>query len=106
VNAKQVSISSYSDLLKLSSAIKSVHFRKFVSERLMNRVIQKCNNLKTVHFSKSAFGRCDKRILELLNKKKINYNISRRNSGRPNLIENKLMLSGEILLNLKVNNHM
>lgn len=68
--------------------------------------MEKCNNLRIVYFSRSAFERCDKKILELLNEKEINFNISRRSPGRPNLIENKLMLiNEETLLNLKINNH-
>lgn len=86
MNVKQVSVSSYSDLQKLSPHAKSVHFRKFVSKKLLECVLSKCPNVKKISFSKTVF---DKNLV-LLNSFKlveVQFTVSNRERGRPNIIE-------------------
>ncbi len=73
-------ISSYSDLSKISPCAKSVHFRKFVSKRLLSLVVQKCRNLQSVSVSKYAYRR-------LVFSHDVDVKISGRMPGRPSAIE-------------------
>ncbi|MBS3052129.1 MAG: hypothetical protein J4428_02040 [Candidatus Aenigmarchaeota archaeon] len=86
MNAKQVSISSYSDLEKLSPNIKIVHFRKFLNKKLIEKVLLKCPNIKKISCSKSAFRRNSGGFgfLEFSN---IQLSVSEKDRGRPNLLE-------------------
>ena len=90
MNQKHISISSYSDLLKLSPRIKSVHFRKFVSRNILKKVLSVCLNLERISFSRYAFSRCDSNFIEELLEMGVSIGVSRRNAGRPNLIEKSL----------------
>ena len=87
VDIKQVSISSYSDLSKLSNRVNFVHFRKFVSKKILEKVLIDCPNLDMISFSKYAFSRCNEKILEQIQQKGVKLKISLKDSGRPNLVE-------------------
>ena len=79
-------ISSYSDLDRISPMIKSIHFRKFLSKRLIKNVFKRCVKVKVISVSKYAYMRCDKNILGLIEKQGVKI-IVRQNIGRPNILE-------------------
>lgn len=81
-----LSISGYSDLDRLDSSVKSVHFRKFVSVKLIRQVLELVPRLKVVSFSKYALSRAGKESLELLRERGVDVKFSKR-LGRPSLIE-------------------
>lgn len=83
VNVKHVVISSYSDLSKLSSKIKLIHFRKFVSKKLLKIILNKCPRLERISLSRYAYKRFNSNLLK---SKNIEIRIS-KNVGRPNLVE-------------------
>jgi len=87
VSAKHLVISSYSDLSKLSPEAKCVHFRKFVSKRLLKKVLCKFKKIERISLSKYAFSRCNAKLIEIVTRKKLEIKILERNAGRPNLIE-------------------
>jgi hypothetical protein len=65
-------------------------------------VLARSSKIKEVRLSKSAYDKCSKDILEWLTMKGINYKISDRNPGRPNIIENRfeqMILKANPLLN-------
>jgi len=67
VNYKQRAvISSYSDVLKLSSKIRIVHFRKFVSKKLLKMVFEICPRLEKVSFSKYASKRIPIKMVPII----------------------------------------
>jgi hypothetical protein len=90
VNVKQYSISSYSDLQKISPQSEVIHFRKFLSKCLISEVLSSFKNLKFVSFSKYAYRRCNKDIIELIEEKGVNI-IIRESKGRPSKVE-KMMI--------------
>ena len=87
VDIKQVSISSYSDLSKLSKRVNKIHFRKFISKKILRKVLINCPNLDMISFSKYAFSRCNEKILEQIQQRGVKLKISLKDSGRPNLVE-------------------
>lgn len=90
MNVKHISISSYSDLQKISKDIHIIHFRKFINQKILQNVFEKNSNIKQIEISKSAFKKCNKKVLDMLSKYGISYKISIRNRGRPNMVEYKL----------------
>jgi hypothetical protein len=98
VNHKQRAvISSYSDVSKLSSSVKIIHFRKFVSSKLFRIVLEECPNLMLVSMSKYASKRLSSSILEIILKRQIELSVSEF-KGRPNL----LVLSKNINMRYKL----
>jgi len=95
VNQKHISISSYSDLSRLSPSVKFIHFRKFVSKKIIKKVLCECPKLVTVSFSMYAFRRCNDEILNRIYKEGIKLSISQKRPGRPSMIE-KLSSSSSI----------
>jgi hypothetical protein len=87
VNVKQLSISSYSDLSKLSSDVKIVHFRKFISRRMVDMILGSCRGIKKVSLSRYASEKCNSEIIDYLTDKGLQIHISNRGNGRPNLLE-------------------
>ena len=81
MNAKQLVIASYSDLSKLSPEIKSIHFRKFVSKKLLKIVAEKFPKLKIISVSKYAAKRLPSEA-----RSRFLIQISVR-KGRPNILE-------------------
>ena len=89
MNYKQRAVlSSYSDVSKLSSDVKVVHFRKFVSKRILEMVMVKCSDLEEISLSKYASKRLNGKCLRLLSKNKVSVKISLI-IGRPNVLETK-----------------
>ena len=84
MNVGHVVISSYSDLSKLSQKVKSVHFRKFVSRKLLEIILKQCPKLESISFSRYAHGRLHS---DFLKHKIIRVEISSKSPGRPNLVE-------------------
>jgi hypothetical protein len=89
VNAKHV-ISSYSDLPKLSLELDFVHFRKFLSKKMVSEILSKFKNIKIISFSKYAYRRCNKDILQLIEEQGINI-IIRECKGRPSKLERMMI---------------
>jgi len=89
-------ISSYSDLLKLSSGIKIVHFRKFVSKRILKIVLEECSDLKVISLSKYASKRLNSNILKLILSKNIEL-IILFDKGRPNNLKQRLYYYNVVL---------
>lgn len=73
-------VSSYADIPKLSPDVSSVHFRKFVSKRLLRIVLKKCPNLKKISFSRYAYER-------LKNEPESIPILISNGRGRPSIIE-------------------
>jgi len=93
VNAKQLVISSYSDLSKLSPKIRHIHFRKFVSKKILDKIKKSCPELGKISFSSSAAKRLQSCSSSIPSGAKIQ--ILERKSGRPNLIESFLLIKNE-----------
>jgi len=87
VNHKQRAVlSSYSDLSKLSSKVKIIHFRKFVSKKILILSLEKCPKLRMISASKYASKRLNSNILKLILNKQIELRISQER-GRPNILK-------------------
>ena len=63
-----------------------MHFRKFVSERILKEVLSKCPDLKVISMSAYAKRRCKKSILRLIKSNGIRV-ILRSCRGRPSFLE-------------------
>ena len=87
MNQKHSSISSYSDLSKLSHSVKFIHFRKFVSKKIIKKILSECPNLVEISFSSYAYKRCNDEILKCIYGEGVNLSVSSRKAGRPNMIE-------------------
>lgn len=87
MNHKQRAVlSSYSDLSKLSSKVKIIHFRKFVSKKILILSLEKCPKLRMISASKYASKRLNSNILKLILNKQIELRISQER-GRPNILK-------------------
>jgi hypothetical protein len=82
-------ISSYSDISKLPSNIKILHFRKFVSKRVLSEAIERCPELKIISLSKYASKRLNSNISKLILSRKIELRILVER-GRPNNLKQRL----------------
>ena len=89
MNDKLVVISSYSDLSRLIPGIRKVHFRKFISRKLLEDVLLRCPKLKYISVSRYASKRVYK-FLSYVADKGLNIEYSNSNSGRPNLLIRRL----------------
>jgi len=89
VSAKHLVISSYSDLSKLHSKIKHVHFRKFISKKLLKIVVEKCPKLELISVSPYSYKRLKFDCM-------FPVGASKKSSGRPSFIENKIIRLKEI----------
>lgn len=83
---QRVTISSYSDLAKLRKDLKCVHFRKFLSKRLLSEILSVCENISSISLSRYAYAKCNKELIESIKRKGISI-IIRKCVGRPNLME-------------------
>lgn len=86
MNQKQLVISSYYDLEKISPSVKKIHFRKFISKRAIFKILTICDNIEVISLSNYAYRRNIKDIMQLIEQKRINI-IIRSSKGRPNLLE-------------------
>ncbi|MFH1228935.1 MAG: hypothetical protein V1678_00735 [Candidatus Aenigmatarchaeota archaeon] len=84
-------ISSYSDVSKLSSKIRMVHFRKFLSSRMLDIALKRCPNLEMVSLSVYASKRLNSNIYKLMFNRNIELKIS-RHVGRPSVLEQRLFV--------------
>ena len=82
MKAKQLVISSYSDLSKLSPDMHYVHFRKFISKKLLDEVAKICPSLKRISVSRKASSR-----LKSIKNIRFKVIVSEKNRGRPNKLE-------------------
>ncbi len=89
MNYKQEVISSYSDLYKISSNVKIIHFRKFISRKLLRIVIEKCPNLEIISISRYASKRLNSNISKIILSRKIELIVSFE-IGRPNNLKQRL----------------
>ena len=87
---KHYVISSSRDVEFLKESVKIVHFRKFVSRKLLKEVLKKCPNLKVISLSPSSAKKLRTEMLKVLNKAGIRVFVVKRR-GRPNLLERKLI---------------
>ena len=81
-----LTISSYSDLDKIERNVTRIHFRKFLSKKMLLKVLGKCKRLSTITISKYAYSKCKKESIQLIKNKGIDI-IIRNRCGRPSLIE-------------------
>lgn len=79
-------LSSYSDLSKLSSKVKIIHFRKFVSKRMLIISLEKCPKLRIISASRYASKRLNSNILKLILNKQIELRVSQER-GRPSILK-------------------
>jgi hypothetical protein len=82
-------LSSYSDLYKISSNVKIIHFRKFISRKLLRIVIEKCPNLEIISISRYASKRLNSNISKIILSRKIELIVSFE-IGRPNNLKQRL----------------
>jgi hypothetical protein len=75
-------LSSYSDLSKLSSNLRAIHFRKYVSKRILFSVIEACPCLEVISLSGYASKRLSSNILKIIFNRQIELRISKMR-GRP-----------------------
>jgi len=88
VNYKHKAVlSSYSDISKIPSDVKSIHFRKFISKRILEIILRNCPNITCISISKYASKRLSLEILNLISNKNIDLEISLYR-GRPNKLRN------------------
>lgn len=71
----------------MSSEIKIIHFRKFVSRKMVNIILDSCINLKKVSLSRYASSKCSSEIIDYMSEKGLQIQVSNRSIGRPNLLE-------------------
>jgi len=83
----RVVISRYDDIKKFQKA-QFVHFRKFLSKKLLLEILEKYPNLRKISISNYAFKRLSKECFEILSKNKIKILVS-YSIGRPSLLELK-----------------
>ena len=79
-------LSSYSDLYKISSNARIIHFRKFISKRLLKIILEKNSDLREISLSKYASKRLNNKCIEILSKNRIQIKVSLFR-GRPNKLE-------------------
>jgi len=79
-------LSSYSDLSKISSNVKIIHFRKFISKKLLKIILCEYPDLREISLSKYASKRLNNKCIEILSKSRIQIKISLVR-GRPNELE-------------------
>jgi len=80
-------LSSYSDLSNISSSIRIIHFRKFISKRILKIILESCPSLIVISISKYASKRLNPNILNLISDKGIELRICSER-GRPNMLRN------------------
>jgi len=88
VKEKHITISSRSDLSKISQYTKSIHFRKFLSRRIVNDILNH-RNVEFMSINRHIANKYQK-ILDEFKYKEIKIKILKRGRGRPSLIENVL----------------
>jgi len=66
--------------------VKRIHFRKFLNQKMLRMVLERCKNLERISLSHYAFKNCDKRVLEDLKRRGIEV-IVRKTPGRRSLVE-------------------
>ena len=79
-------ISSSGDLFLISPKVSVIHFRKFLSKKLVFDLFEKCNRVERIVISKSAYSRCDRKCIEVLEASGINVLVS-KNRGRPSCLD-------------------
>ena len=79
-------ISSSGDLFSISPQVSVVHFRKFLSKKLIFDLLERCDKIKKIIVSKSAYSRCDKKCIDVLEASGINVLVS-KNRGRPSCLD-------------------
>jgi hypothetical protein len=84
---KSESVSGYSDLSRLSSEVSHLHFRKFLSKKLVLESLKICDGVESVSLSRYAFRKCDPECMEIISRVGIDLMVSERRKGRPNLLE-------------------
>jgi len=84
---KQYVVSSYSDLERIPEEAISIHLRKFVSKRFVEKILNRFRKLKEMSVSESVANRLSPKIMEVLVSKKIKVKISSNGYGRPSLME-------------------
>lgn len=80
-------LSSYSDISKISSSIRIVHFRKFISKRMLDMILEICPSLIVISISKYASKRLNPNILNLISDKRIELRVCSER-GRPTMLRN------------------
>lgn len=84
---ERISVSGYSDLSRLSGRESHIHFRKFLSKRLIIESLKLCDSLESVSLSRYALYRCGPDCIGILSGMGLSVMVSERNGGRPNLLE-------------------
>ncbi len=90
MNDKLVVLSSYADLSRISASIRKVHFRKFISRKLLDEILLYCPNLKEISVSGSAAKRVNDKLVSYIADKGLKVAYTDSSSGRPNLLMRRL----------------
>ncbi len=83
---KKAVISSLSDICELSPDSSIIHFRKFLSKKLVLDIFERCFGIQKVLISKSAYFRCDEECIQFLESRGIEIVVS-DSRGRPSFLE-------------------
>ncbi len=86
VGISKAVVSSYCDLDSISSKAKEIHFRKFISNPLLELVLQRFSDLECITMSESAYKRMNSKMIYKVKKSKLQIRVSRL-IGRPNILE-------------------
>ena len=95
MNAKQVSISSYSDISRLDPTVQIVHLRKFVSKRLIKEIFKRCPGIKLITLPEKLYSRSS-----WLKEYGVEVAISKRGFGRQSMLE-KMFLRASFSMKFK-----
>lgn len=95
MNAKQVSVSSYSDISNLGSKVEIVHLRKFVSRRLLREILKKCPNIKLITLPEKLYSKSS-----WIKEYGVEVAISKKGLGRQSMIE-KMFLRASFSMKFK-----
>ena len=90
VGISKAVVSSYSDLDQISSQAKEIHFRKFVSQPLLDKVLEQFSDLERITMSESAYKRMSPRMIYKVQESKLQIRVSSL-IGRPSLLERNLI---------------
>ncbi|MCD6403093.1 MAG: hypothetical protein J7K98_02060 [Candidatus Aenigmarchaeota archaeon] len=88
---KHIVISTSKDLEKINERTKFVHFRKYISSKLLEEVIRRSKRIVCISLSTSSLKKWNKKLEEIVKNRGIKVVVLKR-YGRPNYLE-KMMLA-------------
>jgi hypothetical protein len=71
--------------------VKIIHFRKYVSKKIILMILERCQNIQVISMSRYASKRLNPDSLELFSKRNIEIKIMIE-PGRPSMLDRRLQL--------------